>query len=123
MSVIFKGTLDQNGKRIPNPSIIEKEKTHLEEIASEISAAFQGKPPVLIIVGGIGTKKNDKEPVRVICDGYCITRYRDRVGLLQTAIDRNFFEKFPNRLKRRLRWLEMRTKIKDKNMAQFWTQT
>jgi len=113
MCVIFKGTLDQNSKRIPNPSIIEKEEKHLEEIASEISTAFQGKPPVLIIVGGIGTKKNDWEPVRVICGGYCITRYRDRVGLLQTAIDRNYFEKFPNRLKRRLRWLEKRTKIKD----------
>lgn len=111
MCVIFKGTLGQNGKSIPNPSITEIEEKHLKKAASKISKAFRGKPPVLIIVGGIGTKKNDWEPVRVIWDGYCTTRYRDRVGLLQTAIDRNYFEKFPNRLKRRLSWWEKRTKI------------
>lgn len=88
---MFKATM-KNGKRIKSP--IAEEKKFLEEKASDISAEFEGNPPVIIVVGGIGTDDKDWEPPRVIFGFHPKgIRYRDRAGILQTAIIEDYFLK------------------------------
>jgi hypothetical protein len=94
---MFKATM-KNGKRIKSP--IAEEKKFLEEKASEISKEFKGNPPVIIVVGGKGSDDNDLEPPRVIFGTYPEkSRYRDRLGILQTAIHEDYYAKYLSRLR------------------------
>lgn len=67
------------------------EKEFLSQKAKDISKQFKGEPPVVIVVGGIGTKNDDLEPKGVIWGKYKAPRLRERVGILQTAIQRDSY--------------------------------
>lgn len=67
---------------------LQSQKKLLSRMAKEISQneLFEGEPPVIVIVGGKGTKKDANEPKRLIWGEYNISRLRDRIGILQTTI-------------------------------------
>lgn len=58
----------------------------LNVIAEKISKQFRGEPPVIIVVGGIGELEDDKEPKGTIFGFYKAPRLRERIGILQAAI-------------------------------------
>ena len=60
--------------------------------AKEISKKFKGEPPVVIVVGGIGTREDRFEPKSMLWGVYNASRLRERVGILQTAIQKDSYE-------------------------------
>lgn len=72
------------------------ENNFLNNKAEEISSKFNGNPPVIIVVGGIGTKKNDLMPKSVIWGRHKASRLRERIGILHTAIERDSYLHYEN---------------------------
>lgn len=71
-----------------NKSKLQIQKKFLSSLAKEISQndLFKEEPPVIVIMGGKGTKKDNNEPKRLIWGEYSVSRLRDRIGILQTTI-------------------------------------
>jgi uridylate kinase len=71
-----------------NKTKLKIQEDFLADKAQEISQSelFKGEPPVIVIVGGKGTKNDANEPKRLIWGEYNVSRLRDRIGILQTTI-------------------------------------